>query len=726
VPELKVQGANEGIRRSFQVKTDAFAQGDNRLINHKTYYFMVLAYGHNNYLAYDLAAETGQDEAFLASRKAALGEIPVIAAIPHSQTPANGGSILNAQYGDGVAITRIEGKGNGLNSLTLDAASEAAILSNITSSECTYLPGMGPVDVKVVDPLALPAADFELSLKATDNTESSADSMSWQLVNLTTGDTITPSHTFKMGSEDVILDYGLSINWSQYQYLNDDGAFVKHYTELISGSMEFADPSRPWFAGISDQEGFQEFNWLRAGSVKTEGTDAAALFEQLYDDFEQGSGDDPFTDASEKYESVVGGTWGPYCLASYSVLNFDTDGDPTTPTATVNNVAPTINDVKGDNNTIDADRRSNIRGLNNVDVVMTSDKSKWTRCVVFEMNANGLAEDNDGITNGTPSKMKMRHHKSVDKNGRTADDAGFNAAEGNLVGDWGMGWFPGYAIDLGTGERLNMAFGEDSWLVGENGNDMIWNPTSNLIAPQGFGTVAAGQHWIYVFKNFANEDNSTTVVPGYDNGQFMFDQLSNSALSSSNWKKIFRAATWVGSAALTPGYSLLPVTEGLIPNTLRVRLRVAQGYDKFRYNSGDVNDLSTAQNTWRPLYRFSTKGIAPVLGDAATAEDALSMINVVPNPYYAFSLYETSKLDNRIKITNLPEECVVTIYDMNGTLIRQFKKADPLTSLDWDLKNGKNIPIASGTYIIHVNVPGVGEKILKWFGVMRPVDLDNF
>jgi hypothetical protein len=357
---------------------------------------------------------------------------------------------------------------------------------------------------------------------------------------------------------------------------------------------------------------------------------------------------------------------------------------------------------------------------------MTSDKSKWTRCVVFEMNANGLAEDNDGISNGAPSKMKMRHHKSVDKNGRTSDDLGFNAAEGNLAGDWGMGWFPGYAIDLGTGERLNMAFGEDSWLVGENGNDMIWNPTSNLIAPQGFGAVAAGQHWIYVFKNFANEDNSTTVVPGYDNGQFMFDQLSNSALSSSNWKKIFRAATWVGSAALTPGYSLKSVEEGLIPNTLRVRLRVAQAYDKFRYNSGDVNDLSTAQNTWRPLYRFSTTGIAPVLGDAATAEDALSMINVVPNPYYAFSLYETSKLDNRVKITNLPEECVVTIYDMNGTMIRQFKKADPLTSLDWDLKNGKNIPIASGTYIIHVNVPGVGEKILKWFGVMRPVDLDNF
>jgi hypothetical protein len=42
------------------------------------------------------------------------------------------------------------------------------------------------------------------------------------------------------------------------------------------------------------------------------------------------------------------------------------------------------------------------------------------------------------------------------------------------------------------------------------------------------------------------------------------------------------------------------------------------------------------------------------------------------------------------------------------------------------LKNQANIPVASGMYIIHVEVDGVGEKVLKWFGVMRPVDLDTF
>ena len=29
-------------------------------------------------------------------------------------------------------------------------------------------------------------------------------------------------------------------------------------------------------------------------------------------------------------------------------------------------------------------------------------------------------------------------------------------------------------------------------------------------------------------------------------------------------------------------------------------------------------------------------------------------------------------------------------------------------------------------YIIHIDAGEIGEKILKWFGAMRPFDLDNF
>jgi hypothetical protein len=94
-----------------------------------------------------------------------------------------------------------------------------------------------------------------------------------------------------------------------------------------------------------------------------------------------------------------------------------------------------------------------------------------------------------------------------------------------------------------------------------------------------------------------------------------------------------------------------------------------------------------------------------------------------------------------VKITNLPNKCTITIYSIDGTLIRKFSRdlganvtsygtsidvQNTDNSLDWDLKNTKNIPISSGMYLIHIDAPGIGEKTLKWFGVMRPIDLDTF
>jgi hypothetical protein len=63
---------------------------------------------------------------------------------------------------------------------------------------------------------------------------------------------------------------------------------------------------------------------------------------------------------------------------------------------------------------------------------------------------------------------------------------------------------------------------------------------------------------------------------------------------------------------------------------------------------------------------------------------------------------------------------------MSGTMIRQYTKDDSKTSIDWDLKNYAGIPIASGIYLIYVKADGVGERILKWFGSLRPVDLNAF
>jgi len=333
------------------------------------------------------------------------------------------------------------------------------------------------------------------------------------------------------------------------------------------------------------------------------------------------------------------------------------------------------------------------------------------------MQPNDVLAENANNSSGSLDKMNVRRHASVDKRGRTAGEGG-NAAEANLTRSQGMSWFPGYAIDLTTGERLNMAFGEDSWLSADNGKDMIWNPSSNF-------QYAGGQHWIYVFKSGQAASGQDNRMPAYDKGEFIMTNLVDEA-STSNERRVFRDCAWVGSALSNPDFPMLSVEDGLIPNETRVSLRVSRSYDKYSNVVINTDNVDNAQNSWDPLYRFSTADVATKTDQNPVLVEMLEEINVVPNPYYAYSQYETNKLDNRIKIVNLPEVCTVRIYNLSGTLIRTYEKADPLTYVDWDLKNEANVPIAGGVYIIHIDVPGVGQAIRKWFGVMRPVDLDNF
>jgi hypothetical protein len=735
VPQLMVQGADNGINRSFRITTDAFATSANTLVNHKTYYFMAIAYGYNQYAPYSIATNTGQSQSYKSSRKAAVGEVPVIKAIPHNVTPLNGGTVMNSSYGEGFMLTRLEGKGNGLQNLAITGADENSLLSSPFSlTELDYLPGRGPVNVKVVDPLRVPAADFELKLNDTPSNTNNIDSLFWTLTNVTDNEVYDSYTSFRTSSEDVVLDYGISIYWGQYEYRNNVGAVEPHKTALISGTIEFANNREPWLTGVPDSEGVTPFNWIRAGTFAPAQDNQE---EKLYADYQFASGF--WIDGEGDYEKILSGTVAPYCLVSHTDNgSFENPVAPSfgkTPIETdANNdgllIVGDISSQTSRNQLLASSNRfiSGLAGLNNVDVVITPDKSKWTRCPVLEMQPQSALAQNALVpSQGNPSKMKLRKHLSVDKNGKVAGEEGYNATEGGLTGSTGMGWFPGYAIDLGTGERLNMAFGEDSWLAGDNGRDMLWNPSSNYTTPSG-EPVFGGQHWVYIFKNLRAEVNmepsETMFCPRYDEGQYLYSRLLNG--NNNHLKEAFAACTWVCSSILNSDYEWKSPEQGLVPGMVKLSLRVAKPYAKYAPTAQPVTNTNGAQNKWRNLYRFSTKGSATTVNVADAKEGALDMINIVPNPYYAFSGYETGKLDNRVKIVNLPEQCTINIYDLNGTLIRQFKKGDPTSSVDWDLKNHKNIPIASGTYIIHIDVPNVGEKVLKWFGVMRPVDLDNF
>ncbi|HET6990208.1 MAG TPA: hypothetical protein VFJ43_02745, partial [Bacteroidia bacterium] len=256
-----------------------------------------------------------------------------------------------------------------------------------------------------------------------------------------------------------------------------------------------------------------------------------------------------------------------------------------------------------------------------------------------------------------------------------------------------------------------------------------------------------GQHYIYVFGHNGNDQfragstagivNELKDVPAYDYGRMIAKIMNNvPAVTQSEQGEIWRDAMWVSIPELSEGFAhwTFNYSGSPLPTDVKIRLRVARPYKRAL-----TGILPNANNQWlptdtafvpqnrnNPLYSFNTADLKTGLNDNAVAVNALDLINVVPNPYYAYSGYEKNQIDTRVKFTNLPEKCTIQIYTVSGTMIRKLTKDSPVTSLDWDLKNQAGIPIASGLYIVHVDVPGVGEKILKFFGVLRPIDLDAY
>ncbi len=678
-----VNGKDEGLVHSFKVTEDEFAQGDRKLINFKKYHYMAIAYGYNNYLPFvNDENKPGQSHPYLASRKSARGgNIEVVNAVPHKPSVEQNGTIQLAEYGDGPKITRIEGWGNGWQDVDLTPESEEDIVKDYKVDRVTYQNKKGPVNIKVIDPLNVVNADFEL--RFFPDTNNQLLEATWELTNLTTGEVIPSDKAIDVGNEQLIPEWGISVDIEQYAYPTVGSLNNEYSADLITSSIEFEDSSKRWLSGVEDIDGQYAQNWIRSGTVDVDAsTDPiGALFNDYigYDDL-------------ETFEMTAEGTWAPYFLCA--TQQEDTESGVRVEHAPITDGSLKVTRVQ-----------SKMKYLHSVDIVFTSDKSKWTRCPVVEM------QDNPDLAADNVNKQEIRTAPSVDK---------YGAPDGTGTG---MSWFPGYAIDLTTGERLNMAFSEDSWLGNENGRDMMFNPTENMYT--NFGeALFGGKHYVYVFRNslydqFDNNTHNNGGVDAYDGGNNI-EQLIKGG--NSDKMKLWRSCMWVGMPILTPG-------EQLLSTTARVRLRVATEYADFSpqgYFVTDAGSMSNSQNNWNNLYEFSTADIATTTEDQTTADSVLALVNVVPNPYMAYSNYETHRLENKIKITNLPVKCDVKIYTVSGTLVRSLSKDNDLTWLDWDLKNHAGVPIASGMYLIHVDAPGIGERVLKWFGQMRAPDMENF
>ncbi|MBU2466860.1 MAG: T9SS type A sorting domain-containing protein, partial [Bacteroidetes bacterium] len=749
VPVLEVTGSDDGIQHSFSLTQDAFATGDNRLVNHKQYYFMAIAYAYNEFMEYTqepavLNGLLGQKTPYLAGRK----NIRTYTAIPHKTI---NGIVIKGDYGDGPEITRLSGNGNGGNMLELKQETVDEILSKAPASETNiyggpdypiaynpvYQEGHGPLNVKVVDPLNVVSADYELTFDTlrfkrlfdvTGEADIQGDTASkyisnWQLKDLTSGEVYFSDTTILESNEQLFLDRGIAVtivqpfnpgpyrvgqnnaNKNMYRILADNNGFIE-------SSIVYADSSRRWLDGVRDEDipGFA-LDWIRSGTNKDQENPSN-------DDWQMSTDPDRPWDPDEAFEKIVNGIWAPYSMTSFA-----------------NNIGQgSTQSIVGPAFSEDSKTSNRIEKIASVDIVLTPDKSKWSRSPVLEMSYDrALAE-------GNAPRFGLRRAPSVDKDGNSASamdlEPSSNPEDPNYMSSHGMGWFPGYAINLETGERLNIMFGEDSYLSGQNGRDMLFNPTAknmdlleqifdpNIFSQVGFQPLMGGKHYVYIMRhdyyNFS-QLNIDFNSPAYDAGHYAHSVLDT--LFDTQFPFItnyfFTQIMYVGMPMAVKG-------EEWLSNEARIRIRIAKPYERY-YSTLPLDTVYDGMdvNRFYPAYQFSTKGIATEYDVPEKIQQDLDLVNIVPNPYYAYSSYERNALDNRVKIINLPEQCVITIYNMSGTRVRQFKKDEPKTSIDWDLKNFAGVPIASGIYLIHIK-SDEGERVIKWFGTMRPIDLNTF
>ncbi len=914
----KVNGANSGIQRTFRVTEDKFATGTNTtLVNHKTYYFMVIAYAYNEYAPFSIDEQItnglkGQKTPYLAGRR----NIKVYSAVPHSPKATGVDVTKLCAFGTQPKITRVQGQGNGGFVLEIDDASKERILrgnnGDYTAGNVTYKSNYGPLDIKVIDPLQVKPLTYEI--RFIQNGEEVNGKTKWALsitgvegVNFSsqeemytylkdefniTKPTDTSNFSIDVATDQLFMELGLSVSInnkpfeiqdeSQLRWLRQAGGgtvstggmLMAGQVTYLGSSMSYQNQSSTWLYGLRDRAGEYPSNWIRSGTQAQGNWEQWSSQDGAEDEYMKWRTEDAceiyppngdgspfitqcmraFKDPTAQFETLVYGLWSPYVITSpYSggvkacfivpdtVYYAAAAGYPTPRYYDFNELLKPLVYTDGYYPHYDsgesADQHSStnhnkwamghnmtMTNLYSVDVVFTSDKSLWTRCLVLEAGSteSGLVptEYGDNI------RHEPKKAWSVDKDGNRDN-----------TNTRGFGWFPGYAINIETGERLNIMFSENSLDTLNNGNDMIFNPTNvyayitnpetgevtnlseseyielyetyNRLDHGGVDDVHAicevpepsfgGRHYLYICgsagstapiqyedqnakRNYNNNDqfisgagsmNGASYVQynhggsirddisdmpvlspdgshtynffdcgPYDEGEwlaakfssFTSDTVLDRPLRKALKMQVFNNVMWASIPMPMPEYENYWLQPG---NDATVKIRVSRPYMRYKsrwYSDDQRLEYETnngpMENAGFPLYTFSTVDLAPVINETKEYHnEMLQDINIVPNPYYGFSKYESTALETYVKIVNLPAPCEVSIYTANGVLIRTLSKKasdDATTYIDWDLKNHAGIPVAGGIYIIHVKAPNVGERTLRFFCAMRPTDLNAF
>lgn len=731
---------NSGITKQFTVTEDRFqSQGQKFLINNKPYYFAAIAVAYNNYLDTTANPDRRQKKQYKVSSR-----IPIYSATPHDENFY--GIKPMTLMGQKIDVTRIRGKGHGNYFLEISQAEENKVIADPSSKldVMTYLGGGAPINVLVNDPYKVRNADFKLTIKDSANLTKDLfpKLQSYWEMEITDRDdnnnviSITSESNIERESEQSIFteiatkmrSYGVSVALSS----TDSFDFAYRYEHLKSGTpnskqtiykprgaeIKFKDSSKKWMSLLKDVPFADYTGWLRPGILDNINLPASNPNRsvRLNSNYNIVNGQKVFTDTFSRYTKILGGSIAPYCLASNQYI---TDVDPTNvygaqaPGFKWRSLGSGINVVAASGE----GPENNLNQLFSVNVVITNDKSKWSQCVVLETGDNFIYNEHGA------RKGQIRKSESLDQD-----------FQPTLTSDTGRSYFPGYAINMETGERVNIYFGENSSKVGTNAANMIWDPTAIVLTDLGVPVLGNG-HFVYVTNTLYDGglahqkillDNFNKIMPG---------STALNPILDTNVSKVYRDLIWafvpIGDTAK---FAQFYDNAGKynIATECRIKVRMEKPYALY-------NDDGSATSE----YQFSTVGLAAQTNVTAMLDSAFNNMRIVPNPYNAYSVYEQSSVQNTVKFIGVPKNSTITIVTTDGILIRKIKLGNASAdnylaanvsigevnvddSYSWDMRTTTGILIASGVYYVHVSVPGKGEKVLKLFATMRSPDLSNF
>lgn len=546
-----------------------------------------------------------------------------------------------------IQVTRYDGVGTS-NYLELTDNSINDILTNNFASVLTYKEDRGPFKIKNVTDPSLIGGDYRLTLVDENFNTTGQAPKNWILEDINTGMQWVSDQPIDISNTQEITGRGFSLEIVQPKEPGEDNG-TSPLNGFIGSSIFYKDNNSTagWLQGIKDEQFSVYTDFIRTGPG-----------EENYQ-----------LDPGGNFSNVISGTWFPYTLTSWKP-------NPSVP-------FPYITPSWVNNFGSQVDFRNTLDLINNVNIVLTPDKSKWSRCIVINTFSPDYASE--GAPNPDSAPFALRGDPSVDKNGNS-DNTGT-----------GKSWFPGYAIDVETGKRLNIFFGENTFfnpgstgvpgssqslgLPTINGKDMIWNPNNELVTP--IGSVLnslvelplGGQHFIYVTDELYDECNQLHI----DMGGSPFSQINA-------WAKV----KWTTIPVLRNGTSLLSIQNGLIPNETTIKIRVNNKFDI---------ETATNMNNGFPMYEFSLDSYTISNNESLTAKDKITLS---PNP---LSLQEFSVA----RLEHLPDNVTISIYNALGVL-----KSENTTITDGNfLLDPKALGIHSTGMHYVVITPAVGKPLVK-------------